>query len=149
MFGPARPMIAASIALVATALDGVDGWLARRMKATTAFGARFDMEVDAALVMVLSILVWRYGKAGAWVLASGLLRYAFVASGAIWPWMHAPLTPTRRAKFICVIQLGALIIAMLPMVPVPASSIVAGVGLAALIYSFGVDVRRLRAGVPS
>ena len=45
------------------ALDGVDGWLARRRGMSSAFGARFDMEIDALLVQVLAILVWRYGKA--------------------------------------------------------------------------------------
>ena len=32
---------------VALSLDGVDGWLARREGLVSAFGARFDMEVDA------------------------------------------------------------------------------------------------------
>ena len=33
------------------------------------FGARFDMEIDALLILALSILAWRHGKAGAWVVA--------------------------------------------------------------------------------
>ena len=50
------------------ALDGLDGWLARRTAMESAFGARFDMETDALLVLVLSVLVWQHEKAGAWVL---------------------------------------------------------------------------------
>ena len=65
-----------------TLLDGVDGWLARRHRIASAFGARFDMEIDALLILALSVLAWRHEKAGAWVVASGLLRYAFVAAGA-------------------------------------------------------------------
>lgn len=141
--GPPRPIFAASVALIATLLDGVDGWLARRTKTASAFGARFDVEVDAFLILVLAILVWQYGKAGPWVLLSGLLRYAFVAAGRLLPWMNAPLAPTMRAKVICVVQLGALMLAILPMVPAPAGSSIAAVGLAALIYSFAVDVWRL------
>jgi phosphatidylglycerophosphate synthase len=140
---PMHPVLAAALAAVVTALDGVDGWLARRSNMASSFGARFDVEVDALLIQVLAILVWQYGKAGPWVLASGLLRYAFVASGWFCDWMNAPLSPTRRAKVICVVQLGALMLAILPWVPVPASNVIAALGLAALTYSFGVDIVRL------
>ena len=129
---------------LATALDGLDGWVARRTQTESAFGARFDVEVDALLILVLAILAWRYGKAGPWVLSSGLLRYAFVAAGWILPWMNKPLTPTRRAKVICVVQIGGLLIALLPAVTPPASGAIAGAALAALIYSFALDVERLR-----
>ena len=40
---------------VALALDGVDGQVARRTRTVSALGARFDMEVDAFLVLVLSV----------------------------------------------------------------------------------------------
>ena len=51
--------------LTMVTLDGVDGWLARRSRMSSAFGARFDMEIDAFFMLVLSVLVWRYAKAGA------------------------------------------------------------------------------------
>ena len=140
---PARPLAAASLALAATMLDGVDGWIARRADMTSAFGARFDVEVDALLIQALAILVWRYGKAGSWVLASGLLRYLFVAAGWVLPWMNGTLTPTRRAKVICVVQIGGLLAAILPMITPPASEAIAAAALAALSYSFVVDVLRL------
>ena len=95
---PARPLLAASVAFLATALDGLDGWIARRSKMASPFGARFDVEVDALLIQALAILVWRYDKAGAWVLMSGLLRYLFVIAGWLLPWMSAPLAPTIRSK---------------------------------------------------
>ena len=44
------------------ALDGVDGWLARRFGTETAFGGRFDMEVDAGVIAVLSVLAWVSGR---------------------------------------------------------------------------------------
>ena len=137
------PMPAASIALVATLLDGVDGWLARRSKISSAFGARFDVEVDALLIQVLAVLVWQYGKAGPWVLLAGLLRYGFVAAGRVWPWMNGPLAPTQRGRVICIVQLGGLMLAILPAVEWPASAVIAGMALAALTYSFAVDVGRL------
>jgi len=131
--------IAIVVAAIATALDGVDGWVARRTGTATAFGARFDMEVDALLILILSILVWRYGKAGAWVTLSGLLRYLFIAAGWILPWMRAPLRSTLRGKAICVIQIGGLLVALLPAVPPPVSSAIAAVSLVTLCFSFVVD----------
>jgi phosphatidylglycerophosphate synthase len=154
MLIPAAPPVGASvvvIASVAAALDGVDGWLARRTRTASAFGARFDMETDALLILVLSALAWKSGKTGAWVLASGLMRYAFVAAAAIWPWLQAPLEPSRRRQTICVVQIVTLIAALLPSVgPTPASAIAAA-GLAALAWSFLVDILwlwRLRASRP-
>lgn len=134
---------AVAFASVATLLDGVDGWLARRTDMASAFGARFDMEIDALLIQALAVLAWQYGKAGAWVLASGLIRYAFVGAGWIWPWMRGPLTPTLRGRLICVVQLVALIAALLPSVAPPASGWLAAAGLIVLGYSFFVDTLRL------
>src|SRR4051812_3618282 len=62
----------AAASMTAAGLDGVDGWLARRSRMASEFGARFDMEIDALLIMALAILAWQYGKAGSWVVASGL-----------------------------------------------------------------------------
>src|SRR5438477_3844653 len=143
---PATPLMAwrvVSIAIVAALLDGVDGWVARRTGTVSAFGTRFDMETDAALILVLAILAWEYGKAGPWVLLSGLLRYVFVAAGWLWPWMRSPLLSTLRGKIICVVQIVALIVATAPAIAPPASAVVAAVGLLALCYSFLVDTRRL------
>ena len=126
-------------AIAITALDGVDGWAARRFGESSAFGARFDMEVDALLIMALSVLAWRYDKAGAWVLASGLLRYVFVVSGWIWPWMERPLLPSRRRQTVCVIQIVSLIVVVSPIATAPLSTIGAAMALAVLAWSFAVD----------
>ncbi|MSO62626.1 MAG: CDP-alcohol phosphatidyltransferase family protein [Acidobacteria bacterium] len=143
---PATPTVAWSVVIIATVaalLDGVDGWVARRTGTVSEFGTRFDMETDAALILVLAILVSQYGKAGPWVLLSGLLRYIFVAAGWLWPWMRAPLGSSLRAKIICVVQTVALIVAIAPTVTLPASFVVAAAALLALSYSFLVDTLRL------
>ena len=123
----------------AAALDGLDGWLARRTKMASAYGARFDVEIDALLIQVLAILAWQHGKAGAWVLASGLLRYLFVAAGWVWPWMRSPLPVGVRGKAICAVQIIALLVALWPFVTPPVSGWVAAAGLGLLSYSFLVD----------
>jgi len=134
---------AASAALAATMLDGLDGWLARRTEMASAFGARFDVEVDALLIQALAILTWQYGKAGPWVLLSGLLRYGFVAAGWLLPWMRRPLAPTARARVICTVQTAALVVAIVPAVTPPRSTVIAALALAALCYSFLIDTWRL------
>jgi len=136
---PAVALAAAAASVAVTALDGVDGWLARRHRIASRFGARFDMEIDALLILALSVLAWRHDKAGAWVVASGLLRYVFVAAGALVPWMRATLPPSRRRQAICVVQIAALTIVMLPAIQPPASTLLAAVALVALAYSFMAD----------
>lgn len=132
-----------TLTTVVGVMDGFDGWVARRTGTASTFGARFDMETDALLILVLSILVWQHDKAGAWVLLCGVMRYAFVAAGWLLPWMKRPLTPTRRGKTVAVIQYIGLGAAMSPVFPSPASDVVAALTLSALVWSFAVDVRRL------
>lgn len=139
---PALPAIAAAAvaaSVAATLLDGVDGWLARRNHIASSFGARFDMEIDALLILALSVLAWRHEKAGAWVVVSGLLRYAFVSAGTVAPWLRAPLPASRRRQTICVIQIAVLTLVMLPATEPPISSGFAAAALAALSYSFLID----------
>lgn len=133
-----------ALATSGAVLDAIDGPVARRQGRTSAFGARFDMETDAFLILTLSILLWRHGKAGAWVIASGLLRYLFVAAGWIWPWMHAPLPESLRRKTVCVVQIVALIVALGPIVPPPVSAPIAAAALAILAWSFWLDIAWLR-----
>lgn len=131
---------AAVTSLIVTALDGVDGWLARRTGLASAFGARFDMEVDAFLILTLSILAWQYDKAGAWIILAGLLRYFFVAAGWVWPRMQRALLPSWRRQAVCVLQIAGLSVVILPLLMRPASMWLAAALLIALGYSFLVDV---------
>jgi phosphatidylglycerophosphate synthase len=144
---PPVPAVAAgatAAGAIASALDGVDGWLARRSRMATRFGARFDMEVDALLILVLSVLVWRFGKAGGWVLLSGLWRYLFIAAGWLLPWMRQPLPFSRRRQATCVVQTVALLVAIAPVVAPPLSIVVAAAALIVLSISFVVDIWWLR-----
>lgn len=135
--------LAVVLASTAAALDGLDGWLARRTGMHSAFGARFDMEVDALLILLLGVFVWRYEKAGAWVLLSGALRYLFVAAGWLTNWFERTLFASTRRKAVCVIQIVGLIVAMSPLIPRPFSEPAAAVTLTLLVWSFAVDVRWL------
>lgn len=128
------------LATVAAVADGVDGRLARRQGTSSAFGARFDMEVDAAFVLVLSVLVWQLDRAGVWVLASGLMRYLFVAGACLWPWLGGRLPASRRRQTVCVLQVVALIVCLGPPLTPGWTALTAAAGLAALLLSFGIDI---------
>lgn len=130
-----------ALSTVVLVLDGVDGRTARRTGTQSDFGARFDMELDAALLMALSLLVWRSGRVDAWVLLIGLMRYLFVAAGWVWPALGAELPPSLRRKVVCVVQGVVLLVALGPIIPGPVAVAVTAAGLVALSYSFAVDTR--------
>ncbi len=134
---------AALLAVLITVLDGVDGRLARSSGLTSPFGARFDMETDSVLVLAMSLLAWQHGKAGVWVLGIGLMRYAFAAASKLLPWMAGPLSPTLRGKTVAVVQMGTLSFVLAPFVPVVLSTAAAAIALAALVWSFAIDIGRL------
>ncbi|MFO7788078.1 MAG: CDP-alcohol phosphatidyltransferase family protein [Halospina sp.] len=135
------------LALVVLILDGLDGHLARRFGVSSAFGARFDMEVDAALILSLCVGVWILGITGPWVLLLGLMRYLFVAAGWVWRWVNHPLPESFRRKTICVWQIASLVIVLVPVTPSWLAVWILAPALVLLAYSFTVDLAWLyRAG---
>jgi phosphatidylglycerophosphate synthase len=128
------------IAVFGLILDGVDGSLARRRGEASAFGARFDMEADALLILAMTVLAWQFDKAGAWIVLGGALRYLFVAASYGFAWLRRELPSSRRRQTICVIQIVSLVVCLVPWVARPLSSSVALIGLLLLSGSFAVDV---------
>jgi phosphatidylglycerophosphate synthase len=130
-------------ALVLLALDGVDGWLARRWGHASSFGARFDMEVDSFSALVLALLVWQSGKLGAWVLLLGLFRPAFLLAGLAIPKLRQPLPESVTRKLVCVIQVAVLAILLAPILSERLAALLAGITLVMLSWSFARDTRWL------
>ena len=134
---PAQVMTIVMLSAVALALDAVDGWVARRSRTASKLGAQFDGEVDAFLILVLSVYVAR--STGPWVLTVGAARYVFFAAGWIWPWMRAPLPARYWRKVVAATQGIVLTVAAADVVP-PALAEAAILGaLALLCESFGRD----------
>jgi phosphatidylglycerophosphate synthase len=138
--GPGAAWVAVVIALVALLLDGLDGRLARSRGETSAFGARFDMETDALVILALAVLAWQFGKAGHWIVLSGALRYAFVLAALAVPWLAQPLPRSRRRQTVCVVQIATLIACVSPLFVPPWSAAIGLIGLAALLGSFALDI---------
>jgi len=132
------PVLLVALTAPTLALDAVDGWVARRTSSESAVGARFDMEADAFLILVLSAYDVRI--VGAWILAIGLMRYAFLAAGLLFPWMLAPL-PFRYWRKVVAAACGvALLLVASGLLPSPVDVLVGAIALGLLIESFGRDV---------
>ena len=135
---PAPVVALVAVTIVALLLDALDGQVARRTGTVSEFGARFDMEVDAVLILVLSVYVAQ--SMGWWVLALGVMRFAFVAAGRAWPWMRRQLPPRYWRKVVAATQGVVLVVATAGVLPDPL--IVTGfvVTLIMLVESFGRDM---------
>jgi phosphatidylglycerophosphate synthase len=130
------PLLA--LGIPALALDAVDGRVARRTGTVSAFGGRLDGEVDAFLILVLSVAA--APTVGWWVLAAGLVRYAFAAAGWFLPWLRAPLEYRYWRKVVTATVGIALVVAVADVLPAPLTTAVVLVALALLAESFGRDV---------
>ncbi|GGB25076.1 CDP-alcohol phosphatidyltransferase family protein [Allosediminivita pacifica] len=133
-----------ALALTALALDGIDGWLARRQGLRSDFGARFDMEVDSGLAAILALSALAEGRAGAELLILGGARYAFAAAALALPWLAAPLPESLGRKTVCVLQIAALVALSIPVLPAEAARPLALAAAALLTWSFARDIRWLR-----
>jgi phosphatidylglycerophosphate synthase len=138
-FGRPVPITAlVTLSAVALVLDAVDGQVARRTGTATAVGARIDGEVDAFLILLLSIVVSR--DYGSWVLAIGAARYAFLLAGWLIPWLRAPLPPRSWRKVVAAVQGVVLTVAASGVTSRLVGMIAVAVALLLLAESFGHDV---------
>jgi phosphatidylglycerophosphate synthase len=141
--GSAATPTVATLSSIALVLDGVDGWVARHTGTTSGLGARFDMEVDAFLILVLSVAASR--SWGPWVLLIGSARYALWAAGMLLPWLRAAVPFRYWRKVVAAIQGVVLTAAVAAVVPRTLTLTALVVALALLTESFGRDVWWLRA----
>ena len=127
-----------TLSSVALALDAVDGQVARRTGTATPLGARIDGEVDAFLILLLSIAVSR--DYGGWVLVIGAARYALLLAGWLVPWLAAPLPPRYWRKVVAAVQGIVLTVAASGVVGRRTGMIAVAAALLLLAESFGRDV---------
>jgi phosphatidylglycerophosphate synthase len=135
---PAPAATIVGLTIVALILDAVDGKVARRSGTSSGLGARFDMEVDAFLILVLCVYDARL--AGGWVLAIGAMRYAFVGAAWLLPWMRAQLPPRYWRKVVAATQGVVMVAIAAAVLPRPVELFALAGALAMLVESFGRDV---------
>jgi phosphatidylglycerophosphate synthase len=142
-WGDAAGWLFVAVALLSLGLDGVDGWVARRWRLASSFGARFDVETDALLLSVLALAAVVLDKVGLWVLGLALGYYVFLAARALWPWLATPLPPSRRRKAVFVAQAASLVAIVAPPVAPPLAAGLAAATLTVMAASFSHDIRWL------
>jgi phosphatidylglycerophosphate synthase len=135
---PVPTALVVSITVVALILDAIDGLVARRTRTMSALGARFDGEIDAFLILVLSGYV--APTVGVWVLAIGVMRYAFMAGGWVLPWLRGKLPFRYWRKVVTAVQGIALVVAAAGVLPAVVIVPACAGALALLAESFGRDV---------
>lgn len=110
------------------ALDGLDGYLARRTDRVTVLGGRLDLEIDAFSVLIAVLVLVRWGQLPVWYLSVGLARYTFVA-GLAWRRLRGlpcfDLSPSRCRRWMAGCQMGFLSAALWPWVVPEAASVAA------------------------
>jgi phosphatidylglycerophosphate synthase len=138
---PGRTLVAPSVvavSVVALLLDAVDGRVARRTGTVSPLGARFDMEADAYLILVLSVYV--SADAGPWVLAIGAARYALLGATRVLPWLRGSVPPRYWAKVVAATQGAVLTCAAAQVLPGRWTEVALAVALVLLAESFGREV---------
>lgn len=133
---------AAGLALIA--LDGLDGYLARRLDRTSSLGARFDGAVDAYLTLILAAAAFFADRTGAWILVAGLLRYGYVLIAPLIRRPGAELRRSGRARVVFVIAFCSLLTPFLPAPGLYGPAAAIGTGL--LTGSFLIDGWRISRG---
>jgi uncharacterized membrane protein YbhN (UPF0104 family)/phosphatidylglycerophosphate synthase len=93
-------------------LDVVDGWLARRSGLSGEFGARYDIEADALLVLALGILLHHRGLAGPWVILAGAWRYLYVLTPLLFPTPLGEARRSRHGRFAYVLMLTCFMLTL-------------------------------------
>jgi phosphatidylglycerophosphate synthase len=105
----------------------------------SALGAHFDEEVDAFLILVLSVFVAH--ALGWWVLTIGLAHYAVVVAAWWLPWLRQPMPPRYWNKVVAAIQSITLTVVAADVLPRSVAEIALSAALALLTESFGREVR--------
>jgi CDP-diacylglycerol--glycerol-3-phosphate 3-phosphatidyltransferase len=64
---PALQLVNAPLTVLIIALDGVDGWVARKYNEESLFGATFDIAIDRIVETVLWVVLAHLGFIGVWI----------------------------------------------------------------------------------
>ncbi len=112
--------IAGTTYIIASCLDGIDGFVARKKGLVTLLGERLDTRIDALGILIASLLAIRLGRIPDIYILTGLVYYLFIAG----KWYRkirgnalVPLQFRPFARLIAGVQMGFLGAALLPILP--------------------------------
>ena len=123
---------------IAISLDGVDGFLARKLRQTTQSGGALDMETDSILVMLLTWIHYTEGKIEWYFLIPATLRYSYEL-GFFWLRKYDTDLPTKRVRAtIAVVYFISLLLPFLDMSGI--DHFVLSLASILIIFSFGISI---------
>jgi phosphatidylserine synthase len=121
-------------------LDGLDGWVARRLGQTTTFGAVIDREVDALFVLVAYLYFHMSVGYGAWLLLPGLMPYL---NRLLVARLDVPVPVDHKERLARPLA-GANFVLLLAAVALPGQApVILLVSTAVVLSSFGASFRSL------
>lgn len=106
--------------LIATAMDFMDGFFARRGNMVTRMGEALDINFDAMGVLVVTALAFHYGTVPWWYVPFGFARYLFLLGIYIHRGRGTviqPLRPSNMRRWFAGIQMGFLAAILFPILP--------------------------------
>jgi CDP-diacylglycerol--glycerol-3-phosphate 3-phosphatidyltransferase/cardiolipin synthase len=157
MSWPARNIAATALFTAAAITDWLDGWLARRLNQTSAFGAFLDPVADKLMVAAALIVLVQLGRTGSWVAAIIIGRE--IAISALREWMaqlgaskSVAVNMLGKIKTVCQMSAIPLLLFWDPLGPFPtqaAGSVLiyaaAVLTLLSMFYYLKLALPRLRA----
>ena len=138
-----NPESVIAVSITVFMLDGLDGYVARKMDLQSEFGEYFDKEADAFFMLALTILLYSSERFGVWIVVPGLLRYLFVLFMKIARPPKLKEQRTRTGRWVFFFMVSALIFCFTPF----ASLYIPAVGIMTMILtlSFAAAIHRLYA----
>ncbi len=96
----------------AVALDGFDGYLARRFNQVSSWGGLFDKEVDSFLVAGIATLLYLRFQFPIAILLIGLLHYWYELLLYVLAWQALKTPPNPIGKYVAAILFISLLLAI-------------------------------------
>lgn len=84
----------------AIAMDGLDGYLARKFNQASDLGSLFDMTTDAYLVLILSFLLVKYYEVPYLILGIGYLHYGYTLLLYTLNWQQLVIPKNPIGKYV-------------------------------------------------
>lgn len=130
----------ALLAFLALCLDGIDGYIARRLNEENDFGEIFDQDADTLLILTLCISLYLNRDVTIVVFLIPLYRYLFLISMIKYKWMNYTLPESYYRKVSCVLSTFLLIFCHSHYIKDMGLNFLVMISLFVITFSFAKDI---------
>lgn len=123
-----------SLLTIAVLMDVFDGFIARRTNSQSAFGALFDMEVDAFYVLAMGLYFWFTTDFGWWLLIPGAIRYVYEIIRIIF--VDDSFVPRRQALAVFLAGFNFVLLLVALILPSDMAMLVLVISMLVVCFSF-------------